>query len=88
MKRDKNIPEDLKIPSPLSCSECLENGKRVIHFAFEQDDFPKGDWSWNILGHDQTSRFRWPACFDSRNEARAHINAIIEEATGEKDFVV
>ena len=92
MKRDNPIPEGLKVPSPLSCLECLENEKRVIHFAFEysfgQDDVPHREWSWNIMDHDKTSRFRWPASFDSRDEARDHINSIIEDATGEIDFVV
>ena len=81
MKTDKSIPEGLKVPSPLSCPECVENGERRIHWCFSQVDPPNGQWSWHVMNHDETSKFEWPASFDSLNEAKAHVNSILESAT-------
>ena len=73
-----------KLPKQLSCPECKENGEHRIHWAFICDDHPDGKWSWDIMNHDQTSKFKWPVLFDSNKEAKAHLNSILKDSIGEQ----
>ncbi len=77
-----------KLPEQLSCPECKEKGERLIHWGFLCDDYPDGEWSWNIMNHDETSKFKWPTAFASKDAAKTHVNSILKDATNGEVFIV
>jgi hypothetical protein len=79
------IPE---LPERLSCEECGTDQERLIHWAVSSEvhnegDEPSGPWSWEILNHDKTSKFKWPKEFDTKDRAWSHIRSILKEAMGD-----
>ena len=95
-----------EMPPHITCPECKEEGKRIIHTAVvhdlpdtlptgvvEQDLLDgtarlcvDGDWTWELLNHDGTSKFEWPDSFSSQNEASEHIWDLMTDGdTGEQE---
>lgn len=78
----------ISLPEQLSCDDCNTGKERLIHWAVSAGvegpgAEPDGPWSWEILNHDKTSRFKWPYEFDTKDAAWAHIYGIIETAKEE-----
>ena len=70
-----------KLPKQLSCPECKDEGKYLIHISVSKylDDVSDKPWSWEFLNHDGTSKFKCPVSFTSSIEAKAHISSFLEE---------
>ena len=77
-----------ELPEQLSCDDCATEKERLIHWAVSAEvdnegDEPKGPWSWEILNHDKTTKFKWPKTFDTKDDAWAYIYSIVAEAMGD-----
>ncbi len=70
------------MPPHISCPECKEEGKHIMHIAFTTlvEDNPEGEWNWELTNHDGTSKWQWPTSFLSRDAAKAHIQEIMDSA--------
>ena len=75
-----------KMPKRISCPECKKEGKSIIHTAVVHD-LPDGDWTWQLLNHDGTSKFEWPGPFSSQNEAEKHIWDLMTDGDKGKNVV-
>ena len=74
-----------EMPDRLSCDECREEGKNIIHFSYSQylDEAPDGPWFWDIMNHDKTSKFQWPESFDTKPKAVAFVQKLLDDAEAE-----
>ena len=70
-----------EMPPHISCPECKDEGKRILHTLFSCElEAELGDqWTWHLLNHDETSKFQWPDTFATKKAAKAHINSILGE---------
>ncbi len=70
-----------KMPAHISCPECKDEGKRILHtsISFLEEDEIGDQWSWHLLNHDLTSKFQWPDTFATKQAAKAHLNSCLGE---------
>jgi hypothetical protein len=78
--------EETKLPERLSCDQCRDDGKGIIHFAFSLalEDEPM-EWTFQILNHDKTVKFIWPHSFESKAKAVAFVQGLLDAAKGDDD---
>ena len=70
-----------KMPSHISCPECKDEGKFLMHVNFMCElEAELGDqWTWHLMNHDNTSKFQWPETFPTKKAAQRHINSFVGE---------
>ena len=78
------MSETHKLPERLSCDQCREDGKGIIHFAYVRalEEEPR-EWTFEIQNHDKTTKFRWPQGFNSKAKAVEFVQKLLDDAKEE-----
>ncbi len=71
-------------PKQASCLECKAEGNFIIHTAIMKD-LPDGAWSWHLLNHDKTSKFKFPKDFESKSEVLDFNQSLIDALTEDEE---